>query len=287
MPDYVCNFLCFSQQKATVSAVQDSGLPRFPSSRLRNQKARPGSIPSLPNSQKARPGSIPSSPNSSTDTYGSVSPGASTSTSSSVHLDGSTSSQAREHPLTPEPPKGATSSNLEGGRGGATKCLSRSNPPSTESTASKRGGRGGISIPPLRVTASSPFTRHCQLSVDTGGSKFGARPTLTTRGGAGGREELPSFLHHKSHIPPTIAVPGRPKEIVPKSWRLIGQKSLEAEKQSIPLRKRSFTEPSKPKPKAKPGGLAACSFGCNFLCFTAFIYSPSDSAGAGLSGRVL
>jgi hypothetical protein len=73
-----------------------------------------------------------------------------------------------------------------------------------------------------------------------------------------GREEIPTFLHKfapPSHIPPTIAVPGRPKEIVPKSWQMIsGQKSVETDRlqlRGVPLRRRSLTAPADLKP-SKP-----------------------------------
>ena len=148
---------------------------------------------------------------------------------------------------TSHPPRPAVMDG-RGGGGGATKFLSRSNPPSTDSPGSKRGGRGDIIAPPLRVSANSPFSPHS--------TKGSGRPALTRGGRIGERDELPSFLKY-GHIPPTIAIPGRPKEIVPKSWRaLSNQKSLEAEKlelRNIPLRRRSLTVPSNSQPKTKPG----------------------------------
>ena len=251
-----------SPQKAPVSPIQDRGLPRFPSSRPRNQKVHPGNLPS-----------VPSSLNSSTETCGSVSPGASTSTSSSVQLNDS--SQTRELPSTPEPPKSASYTNQRHSEntkerevGGGTKFLSHSN----NSPTSKQGVRGGVNIPPLRVApgGGTPFTRQSPLGVGVAGPKLSGRPPLTRGGGIAGREEPPSFLHKfapPSHIPPTIAIPGRPKEIVPKSWQMVGGgQSMETDTlqlQGVPLRRRSFTAPAELKPKKKPGEEVGdmCSWG--------------------------
>ena len=283
-------FLPHSQQKATAPPSRDSpgALPRFPSSRLRNQRPHPCSVAS--------------SLNSSTDTCDSISPGAST--SSSTHLDGSAASlHSRDYPLTPEPPKSASfltppqghahrRRSVEG-KGGMTRFLSHSNPPVTNSAGSKRGVRAGISIPPLRVAASSPFSRHSLINLETAGSKLRgpARPHLargTTRiGGVGGREELPSFLHKlgtPSRIPPTLAVAGRPKEIAPPSWRPTGgQNSLEAEKrqlQDLPMRNRSFTEPqrmAKPKPKGTLGESRHMPLLCNTVSLYIAVYIDSKA----------
>lgn len=220
-------------------------LQRFPSSRLRNQRIHPGTIPL--------------SPGSSTE---SVSPGTSTSTSNSAQFDDVTTSQSRDYPLTPDPPKSASflpsqhSRSMEGED--RTRFLSRSNPPPTNSTSGKRGGRrGGVASPSRKVITSTPFNRHSQFSLETGLSKFSTRPNFI-RGGAGGREL--SYLYKfspPSHIPPTIAVAGRPKEFIPKSWT-----PLEAEKlqlQNVPTtRKRSYTDPSK---SGRPGGGTVWSIG--------------------------
>ena len=221
--------LCLHPQKGQSSEA----LQRFPSSRLRNQRIHLGPIPA------------PLSPGSSTD---SVSPGTST---NSAQFDDVTTSQSRDHPLTPEPPKSASflpshhSQSMEGRP--ETRFLSHSNPPPANSTSSKRGGRrAGVASPSRKVIPSSPFSRHSQFTLETGVSKFTSRPNFT-RGGAGGREL--SYLYKfspPSHIPPTIAVAGRPKEFIPKSWTQM--KSLEAEKlqlQNVPTtRKRSYTDPS-------------------------------------------
>ena len=225
--------LCCSQ-KAAISPIQDtpSVLPRFPSSRLRNQK------PLLV-------GSVPSSLNSSSETCTSVSPG--TSTNSSVPLDSST--QSRDYPLTPEPPRSASVLTPYKGNEKATKFLSHSNPPVVESTSNKRG----ISVPPLRI--SSNRTRHSLLSLEKVGSNLSGRPTV--RDGGGRYEQTSFFSKYETppRIPPTIAMPGRPKEIVPKSWRLgSGQRSLEKlQLKDVPKRRRSYTVPSNPKPRTKPG----------------------------------
>lgn len=230
--------------------IQDNSeaLPRFPTSRLRNQRILPSTIP------------IPLSPGSSND---SVSPGASTSTSNSAQFDDSTTSQSRAYPLTPDPPKSASflpprpSRSLEGGEGERTRFLSHSTPPSTESTSSKRGGGKGVGVPSRKVTSG----RHSQFSLETVGSKFNTRPNFT-RGGPGGRE-LSSYLYKfspPSHIPPTIAVAGRPKEFIPKSWTPL--KTLEAEKlqlQNVPIRKRSYTDPSA---KSGESGVVRGVVGC-------------------------
>ena len=126
--------------------------------------------------------------------------------------------------------------------GGETKILSRSNPPSNEVGSGKHAGRGGgSSVQPVRVATNA---RHPLFRPDTLGSKLAAKP-----GKEGGVKEFAPFL--PSRIPPTIAVAGRPKEIVPKWQILSGQNSLEAEKMQLkhsPLRRRSFTVPAKPKP---------------------------------------
>jgi hypothetical protein len=243
--------------KAMVSSsAQDTpgALPRFPGSRLRsNQKPRPGSIPS-------------SSLNSSSDTYCSVSPGTSI---SSAHLDSSSQSRG-DRPLTPEPPRSASYLTPDrpsvgvGGRGGAARFLSRSNPPPTQrvsggkrSGGGRGGGRGGISIPPLRITAN----RHSLISLEAADTTKIAGQVPLLRGGTG-REDLPLFLQKfepsASRIPPVISVAGgRSKDIVPQSWRVPGgQRSLEAEKlklQEAPTtRRRSFTVPAKVPPKSRP-----------------------------------
>ena len=229
-------------QKATMSSAHESpgALPRFPNSRLRTPK------PHLP-------ASIPSSLNSSSDTYPSVSPGTSITSS---HLD--SSSQSRDHPLTPEPPRSA--SYLTPGRprgGAASRFLSRSNPPPAECVGGKQGaagggggGRGGISIPPLRITTN----RHSLVSLETAGTaKLGGRTPLL----GGGKEEMSLFLPKFDPKSQVVSGPGRPKEVVPSSWRVAGgQRSLENERlklQNAPLRRRSFTVPSKHTPKSRPG----------------------------------
>ena len=267
------------------SSAQDSpgALPRFPGSRLRsNHKPHP-------------PGSNPSSPslNSSTDTCYSVSPGTSI---SSTHLD--SSSQSRDCPLTPEPPRSASyltpdrpPVGLGGrGRGGAARFLSRSNPPPTERVGGKQsggGGKGGISIPPLRITAN----RHSLISLEAADTtKTGSRAPLLRGGGGGGREGLPLFLQKfepsSSRIPPMLSVAGRSKEILPQSsWRVTGgQKNLKTEKLKLqevpPTRRRSFTVPAKAPPKSRPGWEIITSNavqGKSFMLFVGCLFCHTNS----------